>query len=66
MTGHVMPAFPHTLIGLGPFADLGCKIVFTKSSVTVYHPDGHPLLSDNWTTPLALPAHRGSRTDGLR
>jgi hypothetical protein len=23
MTGHVMPAFPHTLIGLGPFADLG-------------------------------------------
>ncbi len=45
MTGHVMPAFPHTLIGLGPFADLGCKIVFTKTSVTVFHPDGHPLLS---------------------
>ena len=45
MTGHVMPAFPHTLIGLGPFADLGCKIVFTKTSVTVYHPDGHPILS---------------------
>jgi len=43
--GHVMPAFPHTLIGLGPFADLGCKIVFIKSSVTVFHPDGHPLLS---------------------
>ena len=40
-----MPAFPHTLIGLGPFADLGCKIVFTKTSVTVFHPDGHPLLS---------------------
>jgi hypothetical protein len=45
MTGHVMPAFPHTLIGLGPFADLDCKIVFTKTAVTVYHPDGHPLLS---------------------
>jgi hypothetical protein len=44
-TGHVMPAFPHTLIGLGPFANLGCKIVFTKTSVTVYHPDGHPILS---------------------
>ncbi len=40
-----MPAFPHTLIGLGPFADLGCKIVFTKTSVIVYHPDGHPILS---------------------
>jgi len=45
MTGHVMPTFPHTLIGLGPFADLNGKIVFTKSSVTVYHHDGHTLLS---------------------
>jgi hypothetical protein len=33
---------------LGPFADLGCKIVFTKTSVTVYHPDGHPILSGWW------------------
>jgi len=45
MLGHVMPSFPHTLIGLGPFADIGCKIIFTKTSVTVYHPDGHPILS---------------------
>ena len=44
-SGHVMPSFPHTLIGLGPFADLGCNIVFTKTSVIVYHPDGHPSLS---------------------
>ena len=40
-----MPAFPHTLIGLGPFADQGCNIVFTKTSVTVYHRDGHSILS---------------------
>ncbi len=45
MSGHVMPSFPHTLIGLGPFADQGCNIVFTKTVVTVYHPDGHPILS---------------------
>ena len=45
MLGHVMPSFPHTLIGLGPFADQGCSIVFTKTAVTVYHPDGHPVLS---------------------
>ena len=45
MSGHVMPSFPHTLIGLGPFADQGCSIVFTKTAVTVYHPDGHPILS---------------------
>ena len=45
MSGHVMPSFPHTLIGLGPFADQGCTIVFTATTVTVYHPDGHPVLA---------------------
>jgi hypothetical protein len=45
MPGHVMPSFPHTLIGLGPFADQGCKIVFNKTSVTVCHPNGHPILN---------------------
>jgi hypothetical protein len=45
LLGHVMPNFPHTLIGLGPFADQDCMIVFAKTAVTVYHPDGHPILS---------------------
>ena len=45
MLGHVMPSVLHTLIGLGPFADQGCTIVFTKTTVTVYHPDGHTVLS---------------------
>ncbi len=40
MLGDVMPSFPHTLIGLGPFADLGYAIVFTKTDVKVIHPDG--------------------------
>jgi hypothetical protein len=26
---HVMPNFPHTLIGLGPFANQDCTIIFT-------------------------------------
>jgi hypothetical protein len=43
MLGHVMPSFLHTLIGLGPFADQGCSIVFTKTAVTIYHPDRHPV-----------------------
>jgi hypothetical protein len=42
---HVMPNVPHTLIGLGPFANQDCTIVFTQTTVTVYHPDGHPILS---------------------
>ncbi len=44
-SGHVMPNFPHTLIGLGPFANQDCTIVFTQTTVTVHHPDGHPILS---------------------
>ena len=55
MSGHVMPSFPHTLIGLGPFADQGCNIVFTKTAVTVYHPNGHPILSGwHYETGLCL------------
>jgi hypothetical protein len=45
MSGQVMPSFPHTLIGLGPFADQGCTIVFTATTVTVYYSDGHPVLA---------------------
>jgi hypothetical protein len=45
MQGHVMPSFPHTLIGLGPFANLGCQIVFSKHAVLVIHPDGHSILN---------------------
>jgi hypothetical protein len=29
LLGHVMPSFPHTLIGLGLFANHDCTIVFT-------------------------------------
>jgi hypothetical protein len=45
LSGHVMPNFPHTLIGMGPFADQDCMIVFTQIAVSVYHQDGHPILS---------------------
>ena len=42
--GHVMPSFSHTLIGLGPFADLGYTITFTKTGVFVVDPDGQCVL----------------------
>jgi hypothetical protein len=76
MRGHVMPSFPHTLIDLGPFANLGYQIVFTKTAVSVIHPDGHSIL-DGWqehdgprlwhfplmtTTPI-LPEFAGMRKD---
>ncbi len=40
-----MPSFPHILIGLGPFVDLGCQIDFFKHAVLVIHPDGHSILN---------------------
>ncbi len=69
MSGYVMTSFPHTLIGLGPFANQGCKIVFDKTSVTVFHLNDHPILKGWWdldgprlwqsslTAPPPLPAH---------
>jgi hypothetical protein len=44
MLGHVMHSFPHTLIRLGQFTNLGETIVFTKMDVKVVHPDGHCVL----------------------
>jgi hypothetical protein len=43
-----MPSFPHTLIGMGPFANQGCKILFDKTLVTVNHPNGYPMLNCWW------------------
>jgi hypothetical protein len=42
-----MPFFTNTLIGLGPFVDMGFPVVFTATSVLVIHPDGHNLL-ESW------------------
>jgi hypothetical protein len=45
MAGHVLPSFPHSLIGLGPFANQGCRIIFDKATVTIFHHDGHAILA---------------------
>ena len=44
-TGHVMPSFQHTLIGLGPICDAGCTVNFTTHNVTVLSPTDVPILS---------------------
>jgi hypothetical protein len=48
MQGHVMPSFPHTLIGLGPFADLGYTITFTKTGVFVVDPTDSRCVLKGW------------------
>jgi hypothetical protein len=47
MQGHAMPSFLHTHIGLGPFANLGYQMLFTKTAVSVTHPDGNTIL-EGW------------------
>ena len=63
MQGHVMPSFPHTLVGLGPFADQGCQIIFTNKDVSVHNPQGVCILKGwreetgarLWRFPLKAP-----------
>ena len=47
MLGHVMPSFTNSLIGLGPFVDMGNTVVFTATGVSVVHPNNHAIL-DGW------------------
>ena len=44
-TGHVMPSFKHTLLGIGKICDADCRVVFTKEAVVVYDPQQQPILS---------------------
>ena len=44
-TGHRMPDFPHSLVGLGPMCDAGYHVTFTADDVIVYKPDETPVLN---------------------
>ena len=44
-SGHVMPGFHHNLLGIGKFCDADCKVLFTKTTVTIFNTDGIPVLS---------------------
>ncbi len=63
MHGHVMPSFLHAFVGLGPFADQGCQIIFTKDDVAIIDPHGQCILKGwqeedgacLWCFPLKTP-----------
>jgi hypothetical protein len=54
MQDHVMPSFPHTLIGLGLFVNLGCQILFTKRRCPSFIQTG--ILSSKVEEKLTTPA----------
>jgi hypothetical protein len=39
-----MASFPHSLIGLAPFVDAGCRVLFTKTLVITFDQDGKVIL----------------------
>ena len=45
VTGHIMPGFKHTLIGVGPLFDVDCKVTFTRASAIVRDSQGSPVLT---------------------
>ena len=45
VTGHIMPGFRHTLIGVGPLCDADCTVTFTRASVILKDARGIPVLT---------------------
>jgi hypothetical protein len=45
--GHIMAGFPHSLIGLGPFVNAGCRVIFTNTAVIAFDRDGKIIL-EGW------------------
>jgi hypothetical protein len=42
--GQVMPGFPHNLIGLAPFVDAGCQVIFTQMLVIAFDANDKAIL----------------------
>ena len=40
-----MPGFHHNLLGIGEFCDADCKVLFTKTSVTIFDNKGEPVIT---------------------
>ena len=43
VTGHIMPGFKHTLIGVGLLCDADCTVTFTRAAVIVWDSQGSPV-----------------------
>ena len=45
VTGHIIPRFRHTLIGVGPLCDADCTVTFTRAAVIVRDARGIPVIT---------------------
>ena len=44
LDGHVMPGFKHNLAGISKWCDEDCTVKYTKKDVTIYNPQGVPIV----------------------
>ena len=44
-TGYFIPNFKHTLVGIGPISDAGCKVTFSAQDVTLFAPNGRSIIT---------------------
>ena len=44
LDGHVMPGFKHNLAGISKWCDEDCTVKYTKTDVTIYNPQGVPIV----------------------
>jgi hypothetical protein len=42
--GHIMPSFPHNLIGLAPLVDAGCQVIFTQMLAIAFDANNKAIL----------------------
>ena len=45
VTGHIMPGFIHTLMGVSPLCDADCTVTLTRAAVIVRDAQGSPVLT---------------------
>ena len=45
VTGHIMPGFRHTLIGVGPLCGADCTVTLTSAADVVRYMHGNPVLT---------------------
>jgi hypothetical protein len=55
-----MPSFKHTLFGVGPLCDNGCRVLFDSASVTIFDKTDDSILLQGWREPTGAKLWRFS------
>ena len=59
-SGKIMPSFKHTLFGVGPLCNKGCRVLFEAESVTIFNKTDDSILLQGWREPTGAKLWRFS------